>query len=356
MANRFICGFDDYDITGAAYEWAVLGTAGYVTLATKLTGSCVKIRGSVGSTSQGYIVKNVFVTPVATAFIGFRLELENLNGSDFFAVGDSTQSHLAFTVNTDGTISAYRQMSVASSSDPFYRSSRTLLGTSSSVVATDTPIYLEFEITISNTVGVIRIYANGSITSCLELTDQDTQNLGTAYISWIAFSGGTSSTYYQYMDDIYVNDTTGTKNTGLEGDVQVHSHFPKTPAGNSSQWDRSTGSDQWATIDDNPQDTADYNSTSTLNEVDTLNIDDFANAGANILAVQVNILAVKVQSGTAGIASVHRINSTDYVHATTNYLGTGHQYLRWNYDQQGDSTDWNETDFNAQEFGYKKTA
>lgn len=346
MASRFICGFDDYDSTGCSYEWNRYSSVP-PTVASGLTGSCLKF---VGGGSGGIASITPFPEGKASVFFGFRMMFTAIPlPQAILSISDATREHLVVSLQASGALTVAR-----SNTSPLgFSTSGTLLGTSSPL-AIGLPYYVEFEITINDTAGVVKLYLNGNPTPDLSVTSADTQNAGTSAVCTIGWQWN-HATYILYIDDIYCNDTTGSKNTGLEGDVQVRSHFPNTN-GNSSQWDRSTGADQYATIDDNPQSTTDYNSTSTLNEVDTVNVESLADTGATIKAVQVNLLAKKTTSGTAAIVPVHRVDSVDYPHATNLYVPTEWVYLRQSYDQQADGTDWNETDFNATEVGYKKTA
>jgi hypothetical protein len=353
MANRFLCGFDEYDATGLAYEWTVENPS-KVAVVTALSGNAAQLTGaSTGGTSG-----KLFITPApegkASGVVGFRVKFDNVPdvAYGFFALGDTTKEHLVLGWNLDQTLTMYRS---ASSAQSISITSATALDTGTAVLAANTEYYIEVTFTIADSPnGSVAVYLNGSGTPDITASGVDTQNAGTATFTWIGFAEIRNSHVMQ-IDDVYVNDTTGGVNDTLEGDCQVDYHMPVTPAGEYSQWDRSTGADQWGTVDEAPETTTDYNSTSTLNELDTLNIENFKNTGATIKAVQVNLLTQKSDAGTAGVAPVVRIDSSDDVGDTV-YLGTTWRYQKENYDKQPDTTAWNETDFNAMQVGYKKTA
>lgn len=350
MANRFLCGFDEYDITGFGYEWTQIDNPTKVEIVTALNGNALKLTGYATQATSGHAWKTVVPTGTATITVGLRIKLGGTSsGYTFLAIGYGDYVHIGVSYTADGKISVWR----GAGTNTWTTGNMTLLGTGSAVLGVNTEHYLEIKTLISATVGTVEVRLDGSGTPDINLTGQNTLSTGgSALVSFIGLGCNVNGAV-NYFDDVYVNDATGGVNDGFMGEIRVDYHMPNAN-GAHSEWDRSTGADQYATIDEVPQSVSDYNSTSVADELDTVAVENFKNTGGTILAVQVNVLGSKTGDGGAGTAPVVRIDGTDTV-GTTNYQSAGWAYLRQNYDKQPDTTDWNETDFNAMEVGYKKT-
>lgn len=356
MANRFLCGFDDYATALLGYEWTRVENT--VTIEAGMTGFCARLDGTSSEGLCGRLTKTAMAEGQASGVVGFRFRYAAAppSASCFFAGGDSVNTHLVLALNTDGTISICRSAQTAGNFN--FALSMVELARGAVVLAPNISYYLELTFTIADGAGgAAALYINGSATPAATVSGADTRNGSTAAVTFVGWAAPVSAGGGEdaWLDDVYVNDATGAVNDGIEGDVQVDSHYPTSPAGAHSEWTRSTGADQWATVDETPASVADYNSTPTPGAIDTLTIEHFKNAGADILAVQVTLLAQKTDSGTAAIAPVVRINASDDVGADQ-YPSVAWEYLRQNYDAQPDASAWNETDFNAMEVGYQKTA
>lgn len=348
MANRYLAGFDDHDTTSlVAYELGVNSVA-TVAAGGRTGTNCLRFTTSA---RYAYIV----TTPegVATFHFGFAFKMSALPGSigAFFNVADFTNTHLILAVTSSGNLRWIRYGSPQLSTTSV---TGTTLVTGATTLSTGTYYWISGSLTIDNSAGAITTYINGTADANINgLTGLDTQNAGTANIVQVGFSGvevGNTD-----FDDVVINDSSGSSNNTVPADSRVDCHMPDAN-GNSSSWTRSTGANQYATIDEVAANgDTDYNSTSTLNAVDTVGIEAFKNSGATIDAVQVNWIARKTDSGTCGISPVLRINATDNV-GTQKNPGTTYGSARQNYDVQPDTTAWDETDFNAMEAGYKKVA
>ena len=105
-----------------------------------------------------------------------------------------------------------------------------------------------------------------------------------------------------------------------------------------------------------PDDDTTYNSTATVNHVDTHVVQDAPVVGATLYGVQVCVSTKKSDAGAGALAPVVRHSGTDYAGTAVN-IGTGYGYVTQVYGQNpGTSAAWVEADFNAAEFGYKRTA
>jgi hypothetical protein len=155
------------------------------------------------------------------------------------------------------------------------------------------------------------------------------------------------------LDDVYILDSSGTLNDFL-GDVRIEAHFPKGP-GSSTGWTPSAGAN-WETTDDQPApNTTDYNSTTTLNAADTLDVQNLKNTGGTIQGVQMLLYHKKNDAGGSLVAPVVRVGGSDYVGADFAPSDSSWRYERRVYEKDPTGAAWTESSFNAAEFGYKKT-
>lgn len=205
-------------------------------------------------------------------------------------------NHLTVRWNTDSTFSVHRGTHTG-----------TELGRSS-VVAMNSLVYhyFEFKFTISDTVGTIDIWFDG--VNILSLTGLDTRNGGTdQYIDRIDFQGSTGLTYT--ADDIYIGNSVGTDFAApLVGDFTVETLFPAAE-GTPINWTPSSGVDNAALIDEAPgwNEDTDYNSTSTVTNVDDFDYDNLDDNTLAIKGVQVVTRARKTDAGA--ISFRNRIDS-----------------------------------------------
>lgn len=86
------------------------------------------------------------------------------------------------------------------------------------------------------------------------------------------FDGASFTNGVIYMDNVVVNDSSGSFQNDFPGAENIITLFPNA-VGASSQWTRSAGTNQWATIDENPPNTSDYNRSNTLDQADDLHMD-----------------------------------------------------------------------------------
>ncbi len=185
--------------------------------------------------------------------------------------------------------------------------SGTELGRSSVIdMPLDVYHYFEFKFTISDTVGTIDIWRDG--VNILTDTGLDTRNGGTdQFIDRIDFQGANSFTYY--TDDIYIGNSVGSDFAApLVGDFTIETLFP-TAEGTPINWTPSTGGDNSALIDEQPgwNDDTDYNSTSTVTDIDDFDYENLADNTVDIKGIQVMTRARKTDAGA--ISFRNRVDS-----------------------------------------------
>lgn len=252
-------------------------------------------------------------------------------------------------MNTDGTLTVYRTLN--------YPNNSVALGTTAVAVQEGVWTFIEFKVTIHDSLGTVDVRINGS--SALSLTNQNTRGVG-AVNGWTNFklglwtheTGQTGPT--MDVDDLYVLDGSGAVNNDFLGDVTITPIYP-SGAGASTGWTPSAG-DNYACVDEaTPNDDTDYNATATIGAKDTYAMGNVP-VGADIRAVQILASVRKATEGPGKVKLVTRSSSTDHDSDEIGIAGTDYAYVR-----QVRETDpataaaWTESGFNAVEMGLKKS-
>ena len=336
MALRYANGFDDITLAALAYEGSITGTP---TFQTGVSGQCIRMTGAGAAFRRT-------VTPEGqvTLTLGFTAQWVASPGTSgiFLNLGDQMVTHLNLFRNTDGTIAV--------------RKGVTVLGTSTTVWSTSTWLHMQIQATINDTTGVVKIRFAGAGTDEIDFLG-DTNNAGNNWLTWFQFIGAVNVDNGILFDNLWVNDTTGTDCTGFLGDRQVDHHLPDANGANDD-WAKSTGSDAYAVIDENPPNTADYLSTSTVNHKTTVSVEAFKNGGSDIDGFCICITAQKNAAGSAALVAVTREGGVDSDHATNLYPPAA---ASWEthivpYSLASGDAKKSAAGFNATEFGFKKVA
>jgi hypothetical protein len=284
MALLFLDGFDHYATADLEKKWSTLESK----TPSPIISSAAARTGTQGLTltvtqNEEAAVLSVIVAPTtaASGVAGFALRvsgtmslLHAFNRIFHVFAGDTTQFGLR--LNSDGTVSVR------------LGASGTILGTTTAAIPLDTWTYVECKWTIHDTTGSIQVRFNGQ--RVLDLINVETQASVTAAWTGVALCGlmsiiGSGSYTVQY-DDFYLSDQ-ATPNRDFLGALRVDAHYPNA-AGTYSQWIRSTGTDQWATVDEAQQNgDTDYNTATAVPDLDTLHFPNLINTGATIKGVQV---------------------------------------------------------------------
>jgi hypothetical protein len=322
MANLFLDSFDHYASADITKKYTS-GSGG--TIVTGRNGN-----GMSGSADKG-------LAPGDNRFIGGCAVKNGTLGFNIFEVGTggigNSNTQFLLKSETDGALKLYRGNTTG-----------TLLGTTAAgLIAINTWNYVEVNVLIDDSVGTAEVRLNN--------------------VTVLTFSGDTKQqaaagwtivrTAVAIIDDLYINDGTGTINNTFWGDTRIDCVFPDGN-GAHSEWTRSTGANQYATIDEvTPNGDTDYNSTATVNAIDTVTVGDTPAPDNTIRSVQLNICADKTDAGTATLSPVARQDGVDFVYSAQAPT-TAYAYLRQIYERAPDTSVWTATIFNAMQFGYKR--
>jgi len=372
MSLLFLDGFDHYDITGVdattkvVDKWQQVGAGGHYADTGRRAGS-LAFRSTNGALGRSSLVG---ASGVTTGIMGFAYNRSVGNASRVIA-GFTDQygiSILSLLVAPSGVLYVVRPTySGVYAPLPSVGGYWTLLGqpTENAILGAQW-YFIEWKASFAKAATAeVTIRVNEEVWAVIS----GVQTLSTScpFDNWnggVGIQGANSSTEQGLYDDLYVVDTTGgAPFNDFLGDVRIDPHYP-TQDGVYTQWATSTGSDHYALVDDDPADSVDpqpdddvtYNATSTVGAIDTFVCEDFKASGFSLLALQYVVSHKKLDAGSAALAPVIRIASTD-TFGTDYYPSEGNYY----YDLAIYTTNpvsglaWNESDFNAMEIGYKKT-
>lgn len=358
MALVFTDSFDHYATADILKKWTSI-TAGPGSTNTISAGNGA--RGSscfrMNTTNQTDNL-NLTLDPApsgATFICGLRFKISTLelDGGTTESSSDVVcacrlggTSHVWFRLLADGTVAAYR--------------STTLLGTSTFALASGTYYFLEFKVTISNTVGVVQFRRDGVLDATLNLTNQDTNN-GAGTDTWngltlgpINVAGVTTNTDW---DDLYLLDGSGSYNNDFLSDVRVDTIVP-TAEGTTINGTPSTGTDNSALVDDaTANGDTDYVTFAAVADKDTYVLANHPVGGSAIYGMQINMWARKEDAGVVGVKSIWRTGGSEY-DGSEKVPPLTYRNLRQVYDRSpvDGTTAITTTEIDGAELGFKKSA
>jgi hypothetical protein len=338
MACRFLDGVNHYATAGLLRKWTSNGGANTATVSTpgRFGGNCILFGNNVG------IEKTLDAQ--TTWIVGFALKSD-----DYPNAGDITILEIKDGINV--------QMDVR-----FSRATQTLYVTrNGTVLGTAVPVfpigvwkYIEFKTLIDNTVGTYQLKVDG--VSILSGTGADTQNTANASANRVKiYQSTTTASGTMRISDIYICDGTGGANNDFLGEVRIDTLFPSAD-GATLNWTPSTGTDHYALVDEtSPNDDTDYNSSSTVGNIDLY---EFANTAltGTIAAVGINMYVRKDDAGTRQIRSVTRRGGSNYTGSTLT-VGSNYEFLT-EIQQVDPSTSaaWTVSNLNGAQFGVEVVA
>ena len=339
MALVFIDGFDHYEDADFDDKYFLSNVAQQDTTEPRTGIGCCKFVGSSGN----FIVQ---VPAKDTYIVGFGIKL---SGITFFDQEDLISFY-------EDSSASETQVSVIYTGDKRFQVLRgqTLGGT---VLATTTDQfdlydgwhYLEFKAFINNTTGSFELRFDEE--NILSATNVDTRNNNAEadeikHIHIQRIEVVNTSTFF---DDLYICDTTGTKNKDFLGDCQVTTIFPKAD-GALEDFTRSVGADSFALVNDNPpDDDSTHVESNTVGHKDSFDMDDVSSM-TTILGVQLTEYA-RFLTGSADIKHLARIDGGNFLGSTKTLAGSYDFHMFIWEDNPDLSSAWTINGINTAEFG-----
>ena len=228
------------------------------------------------------------------------------------------------------------------------------VATGSTTMQVDTWYLLEARLKVDDSAGVFQVHVDGS--SEISFSG-DTKPGSTTTVGSVRFEGGVTWASFgtTYLDDIAINDTTGTRDIDWPGEGHIVAYVP---AAGGTYTDFSIGgssppANAYQAVDDIPaNDGTDYVYSTTTGEQAT-----FTSAASGLSTVTIKQVAVEgrfAEGAATGetMAIMIRNGSTDHV-GTYNALTTGYgKVFREDYAQDPDtSADWTVVSVDNLEFG-----
>lgn len=359
MALDWFTGFDHYataDLTLGVTARFTSSSLARVQSSTVRTGpNAMDFTSSAGTIYKSGLPGN------ATRILGFAFRANSFvtTGIAFATLGNGSPLnggggaiHTALCLNTSGSLQAYRGRPLGTGDASALGSS--LGAASSNTLNTNTWYFIELVVTVSDTVGSVQVYVNGSATPWLNLTNVDTKDGATTTIDTLGFAAvGTGSTFY---DDCYCVSGSGGARTTRLGDVRARAVVASAGDGAVAQFTPSSGADNGAMVDESaPNGDTDYNESASVGNIDTY---AFATLGATgqIFGLQVHNACRKTDASTGEAQAVARIGTTNYL-GTQVALGTSYGYLTHLWEQSpATAADWTGSEADGAEFGIKHAA
>lgn len=338
MGLLFLDSFDHYVTADLTEKWTANGSM-LISAAAGRNGTA-GLRGGASAAN----CSRALATTANTLVVGVAFKLAGLT-THIVEIGEAGATHVGVWAAADGSLNIDRTAAAT-----WLNGVGTILASSTTGrVAVGTSYHLQFKVVVGDAPsGSVEIRLNGTMVA--SATGVDTRNAGTG-IANLVYLGGNCD-----FDDLYVLDNTGAALNDFLGDCRVDARYP-TAEGASSAWTPLSGTDNALMVDEAaPDDDTTYNSTPTIGATDTLVVQDAPVPGAVFLGVQLSLSQKKTDAGTCSIAPVVRHAGVD-TPLTAGNPGTTYAYqvvpLGTN---PGTGAAWTEAEFNAAEFGYRRTA
>jgi hypothetical protein len=336
MSLLFMDGFDHYATADMNKKWTTASGGTINPTAGRRNGGALQ---SPGTNSPAKNIPNTSTLIVGVAFYATS------NGSytflDFYdAVGGGVQ--VQFGLNSDGSIFCNR----AGNGSGYGPPGGTLIATSSAgAFKFNAWNYLQFKVTISDTVGTVTIKVDN--TTVLNASSLDTKNTANAYATQVRLGGIGVGCYF---DDLYIADTNGSTNNDFLGDVRIDAYYPNAD-GTNSAFTCSTGSTHCTLVDESTPNTTDYNDGVNVGDKDTYNFANMVHNPSAIFGSQLCLAVAKDDSGARSVKPCTRSGGANYSGAAT-ALSTSQLYVtEIRETDPATSAAWTKTNLNAAEFG-----
>lgn len=232
--------------------------------------------GYFNTATSNYVEKVISGNP-STLIIGFSF-FYTVTAIAGLAVDFRNAAGSQCTLNWNNTIASFEA-----------KRGSTVLGTSG-LIAPSTWHHVELKITIGSS-STFELRVNETVQ--FALSGVNTQGQASGGITGVRLGGGSG----QY-DDWYILDTTGSTANDFLGDTRITTIRPT--ADSSVQFTKSTGTSNWACVDDTTVDATDYVSSSTVGQRDVYDLADLTGTPA-VYAVMPTAWALKTDAGTRGI-------------------------------------------------------
>lgn len=356
--TQFMDGFDHYATADIGAKWDNDPSSGTIDSAIfRNSGQSLRINSPIGITSKR------LNSPVSNVVFGFGWRLSAIPSNTTL---DSSGGGVAFVGNYASGGDGEGQFCIGVLSDGKLRAARvrgfgtsgpnipTVIGTGTTVFATNTWYYVEVRVFIHATAGAVEIRVNGVVDLLLTGVNTKGATSSTVTAEYFSLHGAASAAYF--FDDLYVrSEASATEVTGgFMGDIKVKPFYPNGD-GTYSALTPSSGTTHYNLVDEASPNTTDYVSSITALQKDSYNFQDISETGS-IKAVQVGAYCYKTDAGFRGVDVFIKSGATEEF-GTSKPLSVTPKYALKQWDQDPNtSTDWSQANLNAAEFGVRISA
>jgi len=231
------------------------------------------------------------------------------------------------------------------------------LGIGSAVLRMNAWYVVELYAKIANSGGAATVKVNN--TTDIGVTDTDTAASSNEYISVVRFGESQPTnihTWHEiYLDDIAINDTTGSYQNSWIGQGGVYLLKPDGD-GATTDWTPSAGSVHYEMVDEVPDDASTtYITAGTAGHIDLFDLGALPATVATIDMVQPVYQTTLEEAGFNQIRDVLRANGTNYAGPTQNVTSEEPDYIFYAgsvcYTVPGGTAAWGTADVNALQIG-----
>lgn len=334
----FADGFDHYATADLPKKSWTLAGAPTIVSAGRRGGGALQSSNSSSQTATRVLPANTSALVVGAA-ISCTTQSSISSDYELIAFVDGTTTQVAIRLTASGRLAIYVGSTlVAAAARPF------ILGGFQ---------YIELKASIHNTTGAYELRVNGE--TLMSASGINTRATANNYANGVRFGTTAGNFLLQTTDDVYCCDTTGAVNNNFLGDVRVDTLLANG-AGSNAAFTSSSGGANYTNVDEAAPNTTDYNSSSTLNAIDSYVMTDLsALASDTIFAVQASVAVLKDDAGTRSIGVVAKSGGTTTVGGNV-ALSTGYSFASTVLETDPNTgTAWTEASVNALEVGVKVT-
>jgi hypothetical protein len=333
MALLWIDGFDHYN---SSQIQRMYEESGNVEIGTTARTGSQALRPFSNNTTK-YLGVNAGTLIVGAAVY---VNLSTFPGWDvpysfLFRFFDGTTQQCQILLGPEGQVRLYRGNTVIDESPKYVYSLREWF-------------YIEVKCRFSDSTGSweLRVNSRTVRTASGLNTIQSANN----YANRLALSAGNGN--QQWIDDLYVCDTSGSVNNDFLGDIKVVTILPNAD-GSHTGWTPSSGTSHYAVVNETPaNDDTNYLYTSTVGATDTENFQDITLTGSIRGILQLACIR-KDDAGARSAALICRVGTTDYEGPEVS-LGNSYTYLKQIRETNpATGSPWTVADINAAQFGVR---
>ena len=333
MAIRWIEGFR-YRQANLPLDYAVAG-AGSVAVAEL----SARRAGCYAATLTTYSLTRTVSLDTAQAIVGFAYKWTS-GATTLCHFMEGSTTHCSLGITAGGVLTVYRGDSGGTS-----------LGTGSTLV-TGTVYYIEIDATVHDSTGAVVV--NVDDVEDINLTSQDTQNGGTETIDGIRLEGGAGGDVFADFYIIDPADAAGRQTMKGSG-ARVDCRIPIS-AGSQTDCLANTGTNYAAVDDDGYDSDTTYVSSQVSGARDLYVATQMTHNPQSVDAIQVHLVAKKVDSAARSIVPVVRAPDATTTAGTEVVLTTSYAAMSDIYESGGaldDGGAWTQQGVNQRQFGFE---